>query len=63
VFRSVELRAMAAVSTLLYSGGQEVQVKGPIQISLPLAHTTNLRPSDTLPAWDFNTKTGGAYSY
>ncbi|XP_052359985.1 protein FAM171B-like [Oncorhynchus keta] len=58
VFRSVELRAMAAVSTLLYSGGQEVQVKGPIQISLPLAHTTNLRPSDTLPAWDFNTKTG-----
>ncbi|KAJ8003881.1 hypothetical protein DPEC_G00153000 [Dallia pectoralis] len=58
VFRSVELRALAALSTLLYSSGQEVEVKGPIQISLPLEDTTNLRPSDTIPAWVFNSRTG-----
>ncbi|XP_019897751.1 protein FAM171B isoform X2 [Esox lucius] len=58
VFRSVELRALAALSTLLYSGGKEVEVRGPIQISLPLADTTNLRPSDTIPAWAFNSQTG-----
>ncbi|XP_054480112.1 protein FAM171B [Anoplopoma fimbria] len=57
-FRSIELKAVAAVSVLLYSGGEELQVRGPIQISLPLRHSTHLRASDTVPAWAFNLKTG-----
>lgn len=58
VFRSIELKAVAAVNILLYSGGEELQVRGPIQISLPLGHDTHLRASDTVPAWAFNLKTG-----
>ncbi|KAM3585289.1 uncharacterized protein V6R79_012966 [Siganus canaliculatus] len=56
--RSVELRAAAAVDVLLYSDGEELQVRGPIQISLPLGHGTRLRAADTLPAWAFNARTG-----
>ncbi|KAM4710801.1 protein FAM171B isoform 1-T1 [Anableps anableps] len=58
VFRSIELKAVAAVSVQLYSGGEELQVRGPIQINLPLEHNTHLRSSNTVPAWAFNTKTG-----
>ncbi|XP_013867457.1 protein FAM171B [Austrofundulus limnaeus] len=58
VLRSIELKAVAAISVLLYSGGEELQVRGPIQISLPLGHNTHLRVSDTIPAWAFNLKTG-----
>ncbi|XP_023280701.1 protein FAM171B-like [Seriola lalandi dorsalis] len=58
VFRSIELRPAAAVSVLLYSGDEELRVRGPIQISLPLGHNTFLRASDTVPAWAFNLKTG-----
>ncbi|XP_053273009.1 protein FAM171B [Pleuronectes platessa] len=58
VFRSIELKAVAAVSVLLYSGDEELQVRGPIQISLPLGHSSHLRASDTVPAWAFNMKTG-----
>ncbi|XP_039463504.1 protein FAM171B [Oreochromis aureus] len=59
VFRSIDLKAVAAISVLLYSSGEELQVRGPIQISLPLGHHTHLRASDTVPAWAFNQKTGG----
>ncbi|XP_035488878.1 protein FAM171B [Scophthalmus maximus] len=58
VFRSIELKAVAAVSVLLYSGDEELQVRGPIQISLPLGRSTHLRASDTVPAWAFDLKTG-----
>lgn len=58
VFRSIELKAVAAINVLLYSGGEELQIRGPIQISLPLGHSTHLRASDTVPAWAFNLKTG-----
>ncbi|XP_007553760.1 protein FAM171B isoform X1 [Poecilia formosa] len=58
VLRSIELKAVAAVSIQLYSGSQELQVRGPIQISLPLEHNTHLRSSHTVPAWAFNLKTG-----
>uniref|UniRef100_A0A3B3U034 Family with sequence similarity 171 member B n=1 Tax=Poecilia latipinna TaxID=48699 RepID=A0A3B3U034_9TELE len=54
---SIELKAVAAVSIQLYSGSQELQVRGPIQISLPLEHNTHLRSSHTVPAWAFNLKT------
>ncbi|XP_029303575.1 protein FAM171B-like isoform X1 [Cottoperca gobio] len=58
LFRSIELKAVAAVDILLYSAGEELQVRGPIQISLPLGHSTHLRASDTVPAWAFDIKTG-----
>lgn len=58
VFRSIELKAVAAVNVLLYSDGEELQVRGPVQISLPLGHSTRLRAADTVPAWAFNLKTG-----
>ncbi|KAK2917443.1 family with sequence similarity 171 member B [Channa argus] len=56
--RSLALKPVAALSVLLYSGTDELQVRGPIQISLPLGHSTHLRASDTVPAWAFNLKTG-----
>lgn len=49
---------MAAVSVLLYSGDEQLQVRGPIQISLPLGDGTHLRAADTLPAWTLNLRTG-----
>uniref|UniRef100_A0A667WU50 Family with sequence similarity 171 member B n=1 Tax=Myripristis murdjan TaxID=586833 RepID=A0A667WU50_9TELE len=55
---SIDLKPVAAICALLYSGSEELQVRGPIQISLPLRHTTNLRPSDTVSAWAYNNKTG-----
>ncbi|KAF3688420.1 Protein FAM171B Precursor [Channa argus] len=55
--RSLALKPVAALSVLLYSGTDELQVRGPIQISLPLGHSTHLRASDTVPAWAFNLKT------
>ncbi|TNN49331.1 Protein FAM171B [Liparis tanakae] len=58
LFRSIELKAVAAVSVLLYSGGEELRVRGPVQISLPLGPGAPLRASDTVPAWAFNLKTG-----
>nr|XP_046237869.1 protein FAM171B [Scatophagus argus] len=58
VIRRVELKPVAAVSVLLYSGGEELHVRGPIQISLPLGRSTRLRAADTVPAWAFNLKTG-----
>lgn len=56
--RSVELKPVAAVSVLLYSGTDQLQVRGPIQISLPLGDSTHLRAADTLPAWALNLRTG-----
>ncbi|CAJ1087772.1 protein FAM171B [Xyrichtys novacula] len=55
---SIELKAVAAVNVLLYSEGEELQVRGPIQISLPLRRRAHLRAADTVPAWAFNQKTG-----
>ncbi|XP_024144674.1 protein FAM171B [Oryzias melastigma] len=57
VSRSVELKAVAAVSVLLFSEGVELHVRGPIQISLPLGGHTAIRAADTIPAWAFNLKT------
>lgn len=61
--RSVELKPVAAISILLYSGGEQLQVRGPIQISLPLGHGTRLRAADTVPAWAFNLQTGKTTDY
>lgn len=58
VLRSLDLRPVAAVSVLLYSGEEQLQIRGPIQISLPLGLNTRLRAADTVPAWAFNNRTG-----
>ncbi|XP_061533527.1 LOW QUALITY PROTEIN: family with sequence similarity 171 member B [Phycodurus eques] len=57
-FRSTGLKPVAAVSVLLYAGGEELQVRGPIQFSMPLGRSTHHRVSDTMPAWSFNLQTG-----
>ncbi|KAG7466819.1 hypothetical protein MATL_G00146390 [Megalops atlanticus] len=57
-YRSIELMPVAAVSVQLFSDGKEIQVTGPIQITLPLPDSTSLRASDAVPAWTFDMKTG-----
>ncbi|KAJ8403422.1 hypothetical protein AAFF_G00351940 [Aldrovandia affinis] len=57
-YRSLELSPVAAVSAQLYSEGKEIQVTGPIQITLPLPDHTYLRASDAVPAWTFDMKIG-----
>ncbi|CAL8390186.1 unnamed protein product [Boreogadus saida] len=57
-YRNTELRPTAALSVRLCSGADELQVRGPIHLSLPLGHNTGLRPADTLPAWAFSSQTG-----
>lgn len=63
VFRSIGLKPVAAVSVRLYAGGQELQVQGPIQFSVPLGSGTRLRASDTMPAWSFNLQTGRRHTW
>ncbi|CAL8307204.1 unnamed protein product [Merluccius merluccius] len=58
VYRNIDLSPAAALSVRLCSGAEELQVRGPIHMSLPLGHSTGFRPADTLPAWAFNTQTG-----
>lgn len=57
-FVNVGLRPVVAVSVLLYADGEQLHVRGAIQISLPLDPGMRLRAADTLPAWAFNLKTG-----
>ncbi|CAL8289093.1 unnamed protein product [Lota lota] len=57
-YRNMELKPTAALSVRLCSGAEELQVRGPIHMSLPLGHNTGLRAADTLPAWAFNSQTG-----
>lgn len=57
-FVNVGLKPVVAVSVLLYADGEQLQVRGAIQISLPLDPGMRLRAADTLPAWAFNLKTG-----
>ncbi|CAG10308.1 unnamed protein product, partial [Tetraodon nigroviridis] len=55
---SVALTPLASVSVLLFCGPEPLQVRGPVQISLPLQPGLRLRPADTVPAWTFNFNTG-----
>ncbi|KAK1788649.1 hypothetical protein P4O66_002470 [Electrophorus voltai] len=57
-YRSIELKAVAAVIVqLLYKGG-DVPVMGPIQITLPLHESSQSQHLDAVPAWSFDRKTG-----
>ncbi|XP_012735065.2 protein FAM171B [Fundulus heteroclitus] len=56
---SVELSPVAAISVQLFSGDTELQVSGPIQISLNVPESCGLQAPDVVPAWFFNRTTGG----
>ncbi|XP_022047538.2 protein FAM171B-like [Acanthochromis polyacanthus] len=56
---SVELSPVAAVSVQLFSGDTELNVSGPIQLSLGIADSCGLQTSNVVPAWFFNRTTGG----
>lgn len=55
---SVKLSPVAVLSTQLLSDGKEIDIKGPIQLTVPLPYHTHLRASDSLPAWTFEMTTG-----
>ncbi|XP_041940404.1 protein FAM171B-like isoform X1 [Alosa sapidissima] len=57
-YRSIELKPVAAVSVELSCKSREVQVTGPIQISLLLPDNSGLSVSDPVPAWAFDSKAG-----
>lgn len=57
-YRNVKLSPLAMISAQLVSKGKEVDVKGPIKLTVPLPYHTHLRPSDSLPAWTFDMTIG-----
>ncbi|XP_056315584.1 protein FAM171B [Danio aesculapii] len=57
-YRNIKLSPLAMISAQIVSNGKEVDVKGPIQLTIPLPYYTHLRPSDSLPAWTFNMTIG-----
>uniref|UniRef100_A0A671KTU7 FAM171 N-terminal domain-containing protein n=1 Tax=Sinocyclocheilus anshuiensis TaxID=1608454 RepID=A0A671KTU7_9TELE len=46
------------LTTWWLSNGKKVDVKGPIQLKIPLPYNTHMRPSDSLPAWTFDMTIG-----
>ncbi|XP_041844224.1 protein FAM171A1 [Melanotaenia boesemani] len=53
--KKIELTAVAAISVhLLASDGVELQVNGPITVSIPLPVDCGLRENDHIPAWRFD---------
>ncbi|KAM9483204.1 protein FAM171B [Clarias gariepinus] len=57
-YMSVKLSPVAVLSTQLLSEGKEIDVRGPIHLTVPLPYHTHLRAADSLPAWAFDTTTG-----
>lgn len=57
-FKSIELTPLAAICVNLFSAGKELNVDGPIQITLPLLPTSAVKAGDPIPAWTFDMKTG-----
>ncbi|KAK6292517.1 hypothetical protein J4Q44_G00371010 [Coregonus suidteri] len=57
-YSSIELSPVAAVSAQLLSNGREIQVTGPVQITLPLGDNSGLQASHAVPAWSFDHTTG-----
>ncbi|XP_038653880.1 protein FAM171A1 [Scyliorhinus canicula] len=54
-----ELTPVTAVSVhLLNSDGTEIQVNGPICVTIPLPTKSSLKHNDPLPAWKFDKKIG-----
>ncbi|KAG7326986.1 hypothetical protein KOW79_010387 [Hemibagrus wyckioides] len=57
-YRSMKLSPVAVLSAQLLSNGKEIDIKGPIQLTVPLPYHSHLRASDSLPAWSFDMTTG-----
>ncbi|XP_065096286.1 protein FAM171B [Paramisgurnus dabryanus] len=57
-YRNVKLSPLVMISTQLVSNGDEVDIRGPIQLTIPLPYHTYLRPSNSLPAWTFDMTIG-----
>lgn len=57
-YMSVDLRPVAGVSVWLSSGDTELDVCGPVQISLSVPDSPGFQPSSVIPAWFFNKTTG-----
>ncbi|KAL2081277.1 hypothetical protein ACEWY4_023130 [Coilia grayii] len=57
-YRSIELKPVAAVSIELSCNSRELQVTGPIHITLPLPGNTGLSVSHPVPAWTFDRAKG-----
>ncbi|KAM4897478.1 protein FAM171B [Sylvia borin] len=56
-FKSMELTPLAAICVNVLLAGKELNVNGPIQVTLPLA-TTTVKSGDAVPAWTFDMKIG-----
>ncbi|XP_066521595.1 family with sequence similarity 171 member B [Hoplias malabaricus] len=57
-YRTMKLSPVAMLSTQLLSGGKELDIRGPIQLTIPLPYHTHLQAADTVPAWNFDMTTG-----
>ncbi|NWT72404.1 F171B protein, partial [Prunella himalayana] len=56
-FKSMELTPLAAICANVLLAGKELNIKGPIQVTLPLP-TTTVKSGDAVPAWTFDMKIG-----
>ncbi|NXO20343.1 F171B protein, partial [Cisticola juncidis] len=56
-FKSMELTPLAAICVNVLLAGKELNVNGPIQVTLPLP-TTAVKSGDAVPAWTFDMKIG-----
>ncbi|XP_072254001.1 protein FAM171B-like isoform X2 [Leuresthes tenuis] len=56
---SVDLSPVAAVSVQLFSGDTELHISGPIHFTLTVPDSWGLQTSNVIPAWYFNSSTGG----
>ncbi|NWR19650.1 F171B protein, partial [Emberiza fucata] len=56
-FKSMELTPLTAICVSVLLAGKEVNIKGPIQLTLPLP-TTAVKSGDAVPAWTFDMKIG-----
>lgn len=55
----MRLTPVAGLSVQLLANGKELPVNGPVQISVPLPHSSaHWRASDSIPAWAFDRKKG-----
>lgn len=57
-YRSMKLSPVAMLSTQLLSDGKEIDIKGPVWLTVPLPYHSHFRVSDSLPAWTFDMATG-----
>ncbi|KAF7239472.1 hypothetical protein EYD10_13874 [Varanus komodoensis] len=57
-FKTIELNPLAAICVNLLSAGKELQVEGPIQVTLPLLPASAVTAGDPILAWTFDMKTG-----